>query len=300
MFTLNDLKHFVESNPNLVMRKQSVVYPNLSVLKYKNRCFYDGIWNQYIENCRGLVVDENWDIVNYPFAKIFNYGIEKNAPVIGDDEIVTAIRKVNGFMAAASMYNNELLVSTTGSLDSDYAKLAKELIQQSFDLIRDYPGLSKDHTYIFEICHVSDPHIIPEKEGVYLLGIRENELNSEIIIPDPFHANCDYTEATYLPEKIVDTFANMKKLVKTVKHEGFVVYAENGRTTKIKSPYYLFNKFLARCKNKQKLFDNLQKRTNPEEFYGVIDKINKNREEFFLLGEQERLEFIRDIFEGVY
>ena len=37
-------------------------------------------------------------------------------------------QKVNGFMAGATVYNGKWLVSTTGTLDSDYARLAKSVI----------------------------------------------------------------------------------------------------------------------------------------------------------------------------
>jgi hypothetical protein len=37
--------------------------------------------------------------------------------------------------------------------------------------------------------------------------------------------------------------------VTKVKHEGFVIYAEDNKYTKIKSPYYLFFKYMARTKS---------------------------------------------------
>lgn len=292
---LQNLRTFVEQNPSLVQIKQSIQYPELSIIKYKRKCFYDNIWNEYIINCRGLVVDRDWNIINYPFTKIFNYGIEKNAPVISDNEIVTAVRKVNGFMAAASIYKNELLVSTTGSLDSDYAKLAKKMIEET---LYDVSALTKNHTYIFEICHSSDPHIIPETQGIYFLGMRENVVNSPIINNRISYR--EYKENNiFLPEVIVDKFKNIKQLVKEAKHEGFVIYTIDGRTTKIKSPYYLFKKFLARTNNIQKILSPTAKKNLPEEFYSIIDVVRNDIDNFMKLPEQERLTYIRNIFNNV-
>ena len=39
------LKKFVEDNPKLVTMRNSVAYPELYVLKYARRVFYDGITN---------------------------------------------------------------------------------------------------------------------------------------------------------------------------------------------------------------------------------------------------------------
>ena len=99
---------------------------DIFVLKYKKKVFYDGLWNDYIAECRGSIVDANFNLISYPFTKIYNYGIEKEAPVLPDDTKVTAFRKVNGFMVAMTVHNGELLVSTTGSTDSPFVDLAKE------------------------------------------------------------------------------------------------------------------------------------------------------------------------------
>ena len=201
--------------------------------------------------------------------------------------------KINGFMAAVSVHNNELIVSTTGTLDSDYAKLAKQEIEKCVSV----NDLESNHTYIFEICHSTDPHIIPEIEGVYFLGKRENELYSKICSSYLDIGN-EVLNVIY-PEVQVDKFNNIKQLVKTVKHEGYVIYTVDGRSTKIKSPYYLFNKFLARTKDTDKILDKHAKRNLPEEFYPVIDQVQKDIDNFISLKEQDRLNYIKNIFENL-
>ena len=288
-----ELKHYIESHSELIQVKPSTLYPNFSVIKYKNKCFYKNIWNKYIEQCRGLVVDNDWNIINYPLTKIFNYGIESKAPRISGEEYVTAVRKINGFMAAVSVHNNELIVSTTGTLDSDYAKLAKQEIERCISI----NDLELNNTYIFEICHSSDPHIIPEIEGVYFLGKRENILYSKIC--SSYLDGINDTLRVIYPEVRVDKFNNIKQHVKTVKHEGYVIYTIDGRSTKIKSPYYLFNKFLARTKDTAKILDKHAKRNLPEEFYPVIDQVQKDIDNFISLKEQDRLNYIKNIFENL-
>ena len=121
----DELKQYVESS-NLVNMKEAG--EGIYVLKYKKKVFYDNLWNEYIAECRGSIVDKDFNLVAYPFTKIYNYGIEKEAPVLSPDTQVTAFRKVNGFMVAVTVHNGELLVSTTGSTDSPYVTMAKEMM----------------------------------------------------------------------------------------------------------------------------------------------------------------------------
>ena len=116
------LKQFVLDNPKLVSMKPAG--EDIFVLKYKRRVFYDNLWNDFLEECRGTIVDVEFNVVSRPFTKIYNYGIEKEAPVLTADTKVTAHRKVNGFMVALTWHNNDVLVSTTGSTDSPYVAMA--------------------------------------------------------------------------------------------------------------------------------------------------------------------------------
>lgn len=289
-----DLKAYVEANSNLVSKKETSI-PGLYVLKYKKKVFYDGLWNEYLEECRGTIVDEDFNIVSYPFTKIYNYGVESKAPVLDDDTPVWCYRKVNGFMVAVTWYNDQLLVSTTGSVDSPYVDMAKELIDvESFSRTI---KLMPNHTFMFECVHPNDPHIIPEEVGMYLLGVREKKLGSTIS-----HAGLD-TAALTLGVRCFGvpyewTFVkNVMENVKTVKHEGFVFYTEDGRAAKIKSPYYLVKKFVARNPRTDKLMRPDIKKSIDEEYYPLIDAIQANIVEYTAMGEQERLAWVRQFLE---
>jgi len=72
----DELKQYVETG-NLVNMKSAG--EGIYVLKYKKKVFYDNLWNDYIAECRGSIVDADFNLVSYPFTKIYNYGIEKEA-----------------------------------------------------------------------------------------------------------------------------------------------------------------------------------------------------------------------------
>lgn len=291
MFKEN-LKKFVEDNPKLVSMKPAG--ENMFVLKYRKSVFYDNLWNDYIEHCRGTIVDRDFNIVSYPFTKIYNYGIESRAPVLSDDTKISAYRKVNGFMVAVTWYKGDLLSSTTGSTENDYVNYAKEMIGDNLDRYRKTCKEFEGNTFMFECCHPSDPHIVPETEGMYLLGMRKNEYGSPIVhdivplfLQMAFHSKP--VESTYT------TLGLLKAEVKRVKHEGFVFYTEDGVSSKIKSPYYLTSKWVARNPRTDKLV-NMQadiKKQLDEEYYGLVDAIRLNIQSYTAMNEQERLAWVR-------
>lgn len=286
-----ELKNYVESNPHLVSKKETSI-EGLFVLKYKKKVFYDGLWNDYLEECRGTIVDEDFNIVSYPFTKIYNYGVESKAPVLDGNTMVNAYRKVNGFMVAVTYdMNKGLIVSTTGSTDSPYVAMAKELMNlEKFESVcKGYPT----YTFMFECVHPDDPHIVPENAGMYYLGHREKALGSKIIV-SPLIA--DYF-GVFRAEKIRCTVDDVMTMVKTVKHEGFVFYTDESVGSKIKSPYYLVKKFVARNPRTDKLMRPDIKQSLDEEYYPLIDAIQSNIVEYTAMGEQERLAWVRRFLE---
>lgn len=289
------LKKFVKDNPGLVSMKESS-YPGLYVLKYKKKVFYDNSWNDFLEECRGTIVDSDFNVISRPFTKIYNYGIEARAPRINGDTEVKAYRKVNGFMVAVTWYDNDILVSTTGSTDSDYVKMARELIND--ERYREICHLWYDTTFIFECVHRDDPHIIPEKEGMYLIGYRQKDWNSNINIDNKILNILAMSFRTIPVEYLKLPLRDLVELSKKVKHEGFVFYTNEGISAKIKSPYYLVKKFVSRNPRTDKLMRDDIKKSFDEEYYPLLDHIRTNIEEFTSLGEQERLQWVRNFFES--
>lgn len=296
-----ELKKYVETSGLVNMKEAG---EGIYVLKYKKKVFYDNLWNEYIAECRGTVVDKDFNIVAYPFTKIYNYGIEKEAPVFSElDTIVTAFRKVNGFMVSLTWHNGDVLVSTTGSTSGDFVEMAKEMMLKHMPWADWQMALMaddcRDMTFMFECVHPNDPHIVVEKPGMYILGYREKTWKSEVghhpavleQLGEMFH--CHVPECEHL------TVRALKNLVKTVKHEGFVFYDENGVGAKIKSPYYLTSKWVARNPRTEKLVDLNKdiKHNIDEEYYGLIDAIRLNIEAYTAMNEQERLEWVRKYLE---
>lgn len=289
-----NIKEFVENNPKLVKARQSIRYPDLFVVKYTHKVFYESLWTPELEECRGLVVDKNWNPVIVPFKKIYNR-FEQNTDFLPDAK-VTAVRKVNGFMAAATYHpKHGVIISTTGSLDSDFVAIAERHLRPK--VVNWIENLGHNLTWLFEICDPSDPHIIPENPGAYLIGAR-NILSGEMLsekLLDTAYRTMEVERPHYYAGI---SFKIVCDMVKVCQHEGFVV--TNGvMSLKIKSPYYLINKFLARKKG-ERLIDLLSdipslRKTVPEEFYSLLDHIEKDIN-FPTMTERERLATMEAFF----
>ena len=292
------LKQYVLDNPKLV--KMRPAGDGIYVLKYSKKVFFDDLWNEYLEECRGTIVDEDFNVISRPFTKIYNFGVEKKAPKIDDDTEVTAYRKVNGFMVAMTWYNDDILVSTTGSTDSSYVDMAKEMMlkHMSWDKWQTELLLSKGVTLMFECVHPNDPHIVVEDPGMYFIGYRENSWNSSVYMYGEDTIKWARTYALknlncYYAEGVQTTMGEVKQLAKECKHEGFVVYTLDDVSTKIKSPYYLTSKWVARNPRTDKLMTQGFKNNIDEEYYPLVDAIRENIDVYTAMSEQERLEFVR-------
>lgn len=279
----------------LMTRKESKRWPGLFVKKYTRRVFFDNLWhsNSELMEARGHVETEDGRTVIRPFTKIFNR-FENNTD-IDRDELCVTVRKVNGFMAAATWVDEvcDVVVSTTGSLDSDFVTLAEKYINDDVkNYIKSMMYLERG-TYMFEICDPADPHIVPEQAGAYLIGFRPHNEEGPYFSTTQRESDLDKMAegmGVMRPSWDYTRFSTVVQDAKDCDHEGFVVYGQTSKTAlKIKSPYYLTLKMAARRKDIQ----SLDKSRIDEEFYPLVDQLTLMGESFTMMSEQERLEYMR-------
>ena len=279
----------------LVIKKS---YPNgLSIYKYHNRVFWENLWHtdERLLDARGMVLDEEGNKVIWPFTKVFNY--QENGTTLPLDKEVIVVRKVNGYLACARWWKGELIVSTTGTLDSQYAVWARELLEGNL-LFSTFPQI----TFMFEICLPGDPHIVDEAPGAYLIGARL--MRTGTMLPeytlDELADEYDFMR----PFWAVTVFSNILNLKKTADMEGWMIrdVVSGEILMKVKSNYYLSKKALMRmgAKRVDILFDNpsLIKESLDEEFWSVAEFITQkfSKEEWKGMNDQERRKVIEEYF----
>lgn len=315
-------------NKGKIRASRSKKYPELRTFKYSNKVFFDNEFDNAMLELRGLVLDDDCNMVVRPFIKAFNLS-ERQAKdskfplsVNGSDRF-NAIKKINGYLGCATYvdrkefegkgFNKQVLYSTTGSLDSWFAEVAKEHLQKYECLFRMRPN----HTFMFEIVDERDPHIIPEKAGEYLLACK-SVFSGEMIPPTELRPlvakmkdiNSVFSGITF-PEIFFDvSFDEIIEMNQEAKFEGFVVYDRDFKEIifKLKSPYYLITKFLGRKKDLDKMLKELSrhnlnggfinKYSIDEEYFPLIEHLSNNIDEVLALDEQGRIEYIRNFLEN--
>lgn len=307
-FVTDDYLTFARKN---FVKKQSKNYPDLFVLKYARKVFYENSFDNALLEMRGLVIDKHNRIIVRPFNKVFNYSerIAKNSsyPIaMSDDRLVDAVVKVNGFLgvctyvkldnnhpSAGASFDRQVLYSTTGSLDSSFALMTREHCTKYEPVFKQFAN----HTFLFEITDPSDIHIIPEAFGETLIGIRDvatGNLFSEQQL-DEIGKKFGLKRPTTLKNV---RFGELKTLLKTVKHEGFMVFDSQTQDLlfKLKSPYYLVSKFFGRSQEKN-LGSKLSKQQVDEEYYPLIDHIKAHQDTFNQLDELQKIAFVQQFLE---
>lgn len=274
------------------------------ITKYHRKVFFKGLWSQFpqLYEARGHVFDaETGNILVRPFDKIHNHN-EKGAPQLVGNKIYRVQKKRNGFMAAVTKIDGELVVSTTGSLRSPYVDLARECLRAWTNF---KPHLYYENTtYLFEICTKKDPHIIDEPEGCYLLNTRHVKYGTYEFHKPPISLVAKSIGA-HFDELVWEYGSEIMRVAMNCLHEGYVIYDAhvNKPITKIKSPYYLQSKFLARTTPKkidllwnhpQLIHDHLG-----EEFVPLVQHLSNKftAESFSLMNEQERLKTVKQSLE---
>lgn len=263
----------METQERLVAQKLATksVNGHFATYKYARRVMFENLWTPELMECRGHTYDiRNGNIVTLPFPKFFAYGENgtwKDTPL---SETVLAYKKINGYMAAAAMYDGELVVSTTGSTKSEYAQWARETIKDVY--IPPYV------TVLFEICVPQDPHIVPENYGAHLLAMRGKAGELQMGLPD---------STLTLGEAI--------EFCKTYKGEGLMLERSDGSICKLKSDYYVGKKLLMRRK---KIPDNLPGDWSKKGtlLCEIVEKLRHSED--FLKGDQQKRRLLIEKLEG--
>lgn len=298
---------------DLVTKKLVVAKKNkdgLTTYKYHKRTFWDNLWStdSRLLEARGIVLDQDGQIAQIAFPKVFN--LHENGTKVDRDRKVLAVKKINGFLGIASFHSDQLLVSTTGSTDSEYAAIARKHL--------DKPGLCKffkansGKSFMFEIVSPEDEiaHPIQEEPGAYLIGAREKRIGAPLESEETLDAIADLDDLcgeVKRPDLMLVEFDKVRQAAKTEQHEGWMIRcAETGKTLcKLKTRYYLVKKALMRLseKNAGLLWSDptkFKQERVEEEQYGLVDKMVENftAQAWLALSEEKKRGFVERYYGG--
>lgn len=217
--------------------------------KYHRKVMYDYLWKKYPEllECRGHTYDvETGELVLAAPTKTFNYLEDGHWSDVPMDTKITAYKKYNGFMGTVSVHDGEYVLGTTGTVNGthEFGQMFRQKFNEAVTMLASHSSFNTNRkiTWLYEVIHENDPHIVYEKPGLVYLGNRVNSTGKFY----PAVSERDEND-TWYPNM---TLGQMLEIVKEVKHEGFMLYDQNGNVCKLKSPYYVGKKKLMRSKDK--------------------------------------------------
>jgi len=263
---------------------------DLFIYNYTNKAQYDRVWNEITLQCRGLILDADFNIVARPFKKFFN--LEEHPA----NEIPTGpfevYEKIDGSMGILYWLNNAPRIATRGSFISEQALHATEILNAQYR--HTFDQLNKNVTYIFEIIYPGNKIVVDygDKDGLVLLAAIDNSTGMDLPLPDPgFPVVKKYNGINDL--KLLGIFEEENK-------EGFVIKFNNGLRVKSKFAEYLrLHRIITGVSNlviwehlsEGRSFDDLMDKV-PDEFYDWVKQtINDLTAQYNLILDECRQSF---------
>jgi hypothetical protein len=236
-----DWKEIETYKQNNLLRVQKHPYLDLHILNYTEKVQYDNLWDDFLLQCRGLVVDSTGRIIARPFPKFFNYEevIHKNVIPWGS-EYVYIQDKMDGSLGILFFYENEWIMATRGSFTSEQAIRGMEILKSKYNLDKFVKGF----TYLCEIIYPENRVVVNyNEEKIVFLSIITPEGELNWATANAFFHSADIEQKDIVTSVMAtftkETFDTIKQL-NIPNSEGFVIrfYPSNFRM-KIKFEEYI-------------------------------------------------------------
>jgi len=191
--------------------------------------------------CEGAQQSDGVELVSLPFPKFFNLNENPFTTDLNLQEIVEVSVKMDGSLISSFMNNGKLCLKSKGSLHSDQAKQATELLySEKYDVLRREIDKfeSQGYTVIMEYCSPSNRIVIGyQEDSLTILGIR-SRLNGQFIHVQELEGTdvaTFWTDIVYTEQ--VAEFVNEASDVTGI--EGYVCRLPNGTIFKVKGLEYV-------------------------------------------------------------
>lgn len=188
-------------------------------------------WDDVLLSCRGLIVDDEDNIIVKPFSKFFNYEELQQSELDARQNMKYVIEdKVDGSLGILFNYNNEWHIATQGSFDSEQAVLGMNVLKNKYSNVK----LNTNHVYLLEIISPLNRIVVfyPESDLV-LLAVKDIDNNFTEI--DTTIYNVGFTQV----EQFNHLDLKSLKQLNLKDKEGFVVKYVDGFRYKVKFADYL-------------------------------------------------------------
>jgi RNA ligase len=195
-------------------------------------------WTEAMKDCRGLILDDDGEIVGRPFRKFWN--LEQVQDQIPDGEPFTVWEKLDGSLGIACSYAGERIVATRGSFESEQAAWFRQWLDAK------HPGFTPSgETWLFEI-------IFPENRIVVDYGNRKEGVLLAVMSPDGVYLPALFESSTRFRKARrfdgMTGFDTINADPQFAGAEGFVVQWANGFLAKVKlDEYKRLHRLITQC-----------------------------------------------------
>ncbi|MEZ6141527.1 MAG: T4 RnlA family RNA ligase [Zavarzinella sp.] len=197
----------------------------LRILNYSQKTQFEWRWNNETMQCRGLILDRNWNIIARPFPKFFS--VEQLKGVV-PAEPFEVYEKLDGSLGILYFVEGEPHIASRGSFTSEQAKRATRIIQKKYAHLQ----LDISKTYLFEVIYPENRIVVDygDQEDLILLAIMDTRTGTE----EPLQ------QIGFPVVKRYDGFGHFDEILamQNDSSEGFVVRFQSGQRVKIKFEEY--------------------------------------------------------------
>jgi RNA ligase len=156
----------------------------LTILSYTKRAQYTPeLWNHVTDKCRGLIVDNERNIVARPFEKFWNIDDARHPETLMANLPATPpllTRKLDGSLGIGYQLDGKWQIATRGAFLSEQALWASDWLE------RNSPSLwPEGHTPLFEIVYPDNQIVVRyEYSGLVLLALVKIATGEELPYPE--------------------------------------------------------------------------------------------------------------------
>lgn len=222
-----------------VMVNRHPYFP-LRILNYSRKTQFEKYWNEMTLLCRGLIIDDDYNVVAWGFPKFFNY--EQHAPEEIPNLPFEAFEKMDGSLGIAFRYEGDWIVATRGSFESEQAIKAKELLLKYFERMNinvAWNIYSREEILLVEIIYPENRIVCDygDVEKLVLLAVYNRNTGEELAYNDWSKYYSDYG---FEVVKRYDGLNDIQALreMNEINREGFIIRFSNGMRVKIKFADY--------------------------------------------------------------
>ena len=215
---------------------------------------YDQIYspkNDITRECRGLILDKDFNVVSRSFDRFFNLGEQPDTQSHIDWNKALCHEKIDGSLIRIYNWNSTWYIATRGtafaeSVVNGFGITFKELVlrginceEWEFQLVCD-TSLDKDVTYICEIVSMENRVVKKyNQDALYFLSARNNKTFE--YVENESRRNIIKLGVKFPKIMCFDTKESCENVVTHLKDldEGYVLYQDGIPVCKIKSPVYV-------------------------------------------------------------